>query len=64
MRYRTTSHDTDRKKTQKGKRVSTEEETATPRKLNMEISLGKEEDISPATYQPTDEQYKPEPTLF
>ena len=52
------------KKHKRGARGSTEQETATPKRSNMGISLGQDEDVSPETHQPTKEQEKPEPTLF
>ena len=52
------------KKHKRGARGSTEEETTTPKRSNMATSLGQDEDVSPETHQPANEQQKPEPTLF
>ena len=45
-------------------RGSTEEETATLKQLNMAASLRQDEELFPATHQPTSEKHKPEPALL
>jgi len=50
------------KKHKRGEKGSTD--TVTPKRSNMATSLEQDEDVSPATHQPTNEQQKPEPTLF
>ena len=52
------------KKHKRGERGSAEEEMETPKRSNTATSLGQDEDISPATHQPTNEQHKSEPSLF
>ena len=61
---RSTIHDRERKKHKRGERGSTDEEIATPKRSNMATSLGRGEDVSLETHQPTNEQQKPEPTLL
>ena len=43
------------KKHKRGERGSAEEEMETPKRSNTATSLGQDEDISPATHQPTNE---------
>ena len=43
------------KKNTKGEK-ETEEKTATTKRSNMATSLGQDEDVSPETHQPTNEQ--------